>query len=345
MGIVLIQIIIILLLILLNGFFALSEIAFIRAKKSHLKRQANKGNKKAEKALSLSREPSEMLSAIQIGITAVGVLSGAFGGVTIAKHIEGAFVNLPYISSYSESISILIVVTIITYLSLVVGELAPKQIALAYPEKAAMKVSSLIKLIIKITKPLIVVLSFSSTYLVKLLNIKSPKKDNVTEEDVKLLIAEGMESGAFEKSEQNMVENVFRLGNRSIEEFMTPQEDVIYFSTNESIDNIKKKISGSDKTTFLVYEKEKGNVIGAVEANDILVYFIDNGIDKIDLKEIIQPVISLDSDVPSLVAIERLRKIYINIAVIKKKDTDKIIGIISLHDILEAVAGEFQFNR
>lgn len=339
------EIIIILVLIVLNGFFALSEIALISAKKSRLRQSAKKGDKKAQDALSLARKPSEMLSAIQIGITSIGIIAGVFGGATIAERIGVALKKYPIFSLYSETIGVVIVIIIITYLSLIIGELVPKQIALAYPEKLSKRIAGPIKLIIKIAQPLVRLLSYSSAKVLKIFCIKPVSGSAVTEEDVKLLIDEGIELGAFERSEQRMVENIFHIGNRPIKDFMTPENEIIWLSIDDSVAEIKKKIANSDKTTFLVYKNNKDNILGAVETNDILVSFIDNGWDNFNLGKIIQPIISLQSYLPSLVVIERLKNLSINIALIKDKDSKDVLGLISFHDILEAIVGEFKISQ
>jgi putative hemolysin len=342
---ILFEIIIILILIVLNGFFALSEIALISAKKSRLKQRANQGNKKAQDALSLARKPSEMLSTIQIGITSIGIIAGVFGGATIAERIEEALKVYPLFSSYSEPISLFIVIVPITYLSLIIGELVPKQIALASPEKISLRVARPIRFFMKIASPFVGLLSYSSDKVLKLLRVKPAPEDVITEEEVKLLIAEGTESGAFEKSEQKMIENIFHIGNRPIKDFMTARKDIVWLSVDDPVAEIKRKIFGSDKVTFLVYKNKLDNIIGAVETNDILVHFIDNGWNNLDLKRIVQPVVSLSSDLPSLVAIERLKNLSINIALIKGKDLEEIIGLISFHNILEAIVGEFKIDQ
>jgi putative hemolysin len=342
---ILFEIIIILILIVLNGFFALSEIALISAKKSRLKQRANQGNKKAQDALSLARKPSEMLSTIQIGITSIGIIAGVFGGATIAERIEEALKVYPLFSSYSEPISVFIVIVPITYLSLIIGELVPKQIALASPEKISLRVARPIRFFMKIARPFVGLLSYSSDKMLKLLRVKPAHEDVITEEEVKLLIAEGTESGAFEKSEQKMIENIFHIGNRPIKDFMTARKDIVWLSVDDPVAEIKRKISGSGKVTFLVYKNKLDNIIGAVETNDILVHFIDNGWNNLDLKRIVQPVASLSSDLPSLVAIERLKNLSINIALIKGKDLEEIIGLISFHNILEAIVGEFKMDQ
>lgn len=310
-------------------------------KKRRLKHLAKQGRKDAQDALFLARKSSEMLSTIQIAITTVGILAGAFGGATVAEHLDNWLSGFPLINDYSGVISVGLVVIAITYISLIIGELVPKQIALSNPEKISLRVAGPIKMIMKIANPLVKILSVSTAALLKLLRIKSAPEYIVTEEEIKLLIAEGTESGAFEKSEQRMVENVFHLGNRPIKDFMTPNKEIIWLDVNDSLSRIREKIIGSDRSVFPVCDGHIDNNIGALETKDILTHLFKNeGVD-IDLKKLVQPVIHIHADIPSLVAIERLKRSSISIALITEKDTNKTVGIISFHDILEAIVGEF----
>lgn len=336
------EIFLIIVVIILNGYFSLSEIALLSAKKSKLRHWSKQGNKKAHGALTLVRQPSEMLSTIQIGITTIGIFAGAFGGATVAEEIENWLVTFPIISAYAQATSVALVVIVITYLSLIIGELVPKQIALSNPEKLALRVAGPIKILMKVASPLVNVLSISTTFVLRLLHIKPAVEQVITEEEIKLLIAEGTESGVFEKSEQKMVESIFYMGNRPIKYFMTPRLEVVWLDVNDSFSTVKDKIVGSDRSVFPVSDGTLDNNIGVIEIKDITTHLFDNGISSINLRALIQPVMKIDSEVPSLVAIERLKRSAIRIALITDRVSNKIVGIISFHDILEAIVGEFK---
>lgn len=336
------EVTIIIALIVLNGYFSMSEIALLSVKKSRLRYLSKQGNKKAKNVLFLTRNSSEMLSTIQIGITTIGILAGAFGGATLAEYLEEYLNQFSSISAYSGTISVAIVVIIITYFSLIIGELVPKQIALSNPEKRSLKVAGTIKMILKISSPLVKLLSSSTSVLLKLLRTKPASEQTVSEEEIKLLIAEGTESGVFERAEQKMVERIFHLGNRPIKDFMTSREKVVWLDINDPTEEIRRKITTSDKSVFPICDGSLNKNIGAIETKDVLNHLFDKGFDNMDLKSIIQPVIQIDADVPSLVAIERLKKSEISIVLITEKSSNNIIGIISFHDILEEIVGEFQ---
>ncbi|MFA5995554.1 MAG: hemolysin family protein [Patescibacteria group bacterium] len=342
---IIIEIIVIIGLIVLNGYFALSEIALLSVKKSRLKYLVKQGNKKAQKALFLIHQSPEMLSTIQIAITAIGIFAGAFGGATVAEHFENWLSKYQLVVAYSEPISVAVVVIVITYFSLIIGELVPKQMALSNSEKFSLQVAGTIIMLMKITAPLVRLLSASTTGLLKLLRVKPAHEHVITEEEIKLLIAEGVESGTFEKTELKMVENIFHLGNRPIKDFITPNKEIVWVDINDSISVIKNKISASDTTIFPVCAGNIYHSVGAIETNDILNHLLTNGSDKINLKSLIQPIIDISADMPSLAAIDRLKKSLIKIAIVTDKTTNKILGIISFHDILEAIAGEFQIKQ
>ncbi|OGH88144.1 MAG: hypothetical protein A3J93_00165 [Candidatus Magasanikbacteria bacterium RIFOXYC2_FULL_42_28] len=339
---ILIELILIIALIILNGYFSLSEIALLSVKKSRLRHLAKQGNRQAQNALSLTRKSPEMLSAIQIGITIIGIFAGAFGGATVAEHLEIYFAQFNFFTGYSESLSVILVVIVITYLSLIIGELVPKQIALSNPEKLALKVAGPIKTIMKIAAPFVKILTYSTALLLKLLRVKPVSEQFVTEEEIKLLIAEGAENGVFERSEQKMVESIFYLGNRPIKDFMTNSGEVVWLDIGDPIAIVRKKITSSDRSVFPVCAGEIDKNLGAVEAKDILTHLFDGGLENINLKSLVQPVMRIDADVPSLVAIERLKGSSISIALITEKISNKVVGIISFHDILEAIVGEFK---
>ncbi len=340
---IIIEIVLIVALIVLNGYFSLSEIALLSVKKSRLKHLSKQGNVKAQKALFLTRKSPEMLSTVQIGITMIGIFAGAFGGATVAEHMEQWLQTFTTLAVYAEPISVAVVVIIITFLSLVIGELVPKQIALSNPEKISLRVAGPITLIMRFATPAVALLSRSTAFFLKLLRIKSATEQIVSEEEIKLLIAEGAESGVFERAEQKMVESIFHLGNRPISDFMTPDEEVVWLDINDSVETIRNKITGSDRSVFPVCEGSLDKNLGAIETKDVLSHLFKNEKGGIDLQALVQPVMHINADVPSLVAIERLKRSSVSIVLITdNKGTGDVLGIISFHDILEAIVGEFK---
>jgi putative hemolysin len=222
------EIILILILIVANGIFSGSEIAVISARKVRLEQVANRGNRNARVALKLANAPNNFLSTVQIGITLIGILSGAVAGATIAERLELVLEGNTILKPYSEGISVVVVVGLIAYLSLVIGELVPKRIALNNPEQIACLVAKPMRFLSRLAAPLIHLLSISTDLLLNLLGIQDSEEPFVTEEEIKVLIRQGAESGMFEESEQEMVERVFRLGDRSVKSLMTPRTKIVW---------------------------------------------------------------------------------------------------------------------
>src|SRR5689334_10590740 len=210
------EIVILILLILTNGFFSLAEMAIVSARKVRLQQRADDGNKGAETALLLARNPTRFLSTVQTGITLIGILSGAFGGATIAEWLAAYFARSPALQPYSEAIGVGIVVTLVTYFSLVIGELVPKRLALNNAEAIATSVAPLMDFVARAARPVVSLLSSSTEMLVRLLRIKPTSEPAITEEEVKILIEQGRQTGIFEDVEQEIVERVFSLSDRTV---------------------------------------------------------------------------------------------------------------------------------
>ncbi len=329
-------------LIVLNGFFSLSENALLSARQSPLLHFAKQGSRRAKAALGLTSKSPEMLSAIQIGITSIGIFAGAVGGTTLAEYIGAYIRRFPFLSAYSEPLSIVVVVIFITYFSLIIGELVPKQIALSNPERLAILVARPIQAIMQVAHPLVKILSTSTAAVLRLLRVKPSNNPVITEEEIKLLIAEGTETGVFEKSEQKMVGSIFHMGNRPIKDFMTLRGHVIWIDINDPLDTIKKKIAGSDRSVFPVCDRDLDHPLGAVEVKDILIRLFNPDAPELTLNNLVQPVLQIDANSSSLVAIERLKRSPISIALVTEKSSQKTVGIISFHDILEEIVGEFK---
>lgn len=319
----------------------MSEMALLRVKKSRLKLLAKEGNKSAKNTLSLIKNPPEMLSTIQVGITLVGIFTGVFSGATISQTISSQIAKIEILKPYSMAISILFVVLVITYFIVVLGELLPKQIGLSDPEKISMKATKPIKIFMKINKPLVRFLSKSTRFFMKLFGISPAKEEYITEDEVKLLIAEGTKKGNFEKGEKRIIERVLFLGNLSIKRFITPKEKLVWLDINDSLKLIQKKITQSDKSVFPVFDGGLENIVGAVEVKDILAWTFQNP-KHFDLKSLLQPLASVPARTPALLVIEKLRKSNISIMLITGKNKHEIIGIVSFHDILEALVGSFK---
>lgn len=228
------EILLLFLLILANGIFSMSEMAIISSRKVRLQNMANQGNKKARVALELAEAPNRFLSTVQVGITLIGILAGAFGGATISEKLAENLNQIPLLAPYSQGLSFGIVVMVITYLSLIVGELVPKRLALNNPEVIAATVATPMRAIAKVASPVVHLLSASTDLVLRIIGIGPSTEPQVTEEEIKVLIEQGTEAGMFEEAEQNMVERVFRLGDRPVSALMTPRPDIVWLDLEDT---------------------------------------------------------------------------------------------------------------
>src|SRR5574341_2074164 len=264
------EILILILLILTNGLFSLAEMAVISARKARLQQRAEEGSQGAKTALALAVQPTRFLSTVQVGITLIGILSGALGGATIAERLAAFLARYPALEPYSEAIGVGIVVTVITYFSLVLGELVPKRLALSNAERIAALVAPLMQFVSRATKPIVSLLSSSTDITLRLLGIKPAGEPTVTEEEVKILIEQGRESGGFEDVEQEIVERVFRLSDRTVSSLMTHRSEMVWLDVEDPLEvNIKKMIA-SGHSNFVVCKGNVDQVIGVLRAKDLL---------------------------------------------------------------------------
>jgi putative hemolysin len=335
---VLLDIGIILVLMLINGFFALSELAIISARRERLEPMAEAGNDGAKLALTMSDDPTALLSTVQVGITLVGILAGAFGGAALSSELAPFLVNIPLIGPYSETISFILVVTVITYLSVVIGELVPKRLALQNPERAAAFVAPPMAFISRLARPVVRLLALSTEGVLRLLGVEGRVTASpVTEEEIKLLVERGAQAGVFDAAESDMVDSIFRLGDRQLRSMMTPRTEVVWLDVNETAAEIRATVRDSNHTQFPVCEDELDYVLGIVRSKDLLSYQWEN--DQIDLHLVLQPALVLPETMLALRALERFKQEGAHMAILVD-EFGGVEGVITLIDILEAIVGD-----
>lgn len=332
-----VEVLIILLLIIVNGIFAMSEIAIISGRKARLQQLANEGSASAKTALDLANSPGDFLSTIQIGITLVGVLAGAFGGVTIAEKLAPSISVIPALAPYSEAIALGSVVIVITFLTIIIGELAPKRIALNNAEKIAITVAAPMRLISLLVMPVVRLLSISTEAVLWVLRIKPSTEPTVTEEEIKILVDQGTKAGVFEEAESDMVESVFRLGERRISAMMVPRTDVTALFTDDSVEEIRQKIVDSGHSSFPVCEGSLDDVKGVVYAKDLLNLYMENK--PFDLKFSMKEPLFVYESMPALKALELFKKSGKHIALIID-EYGGLQGLVTINDIMESVVGD-----
>lgn len=331
------EIFIILLLILLNGVFSMSEIALISSRKSRLESSAKKGNSSAKTALDLANSPNKFLSTVQIGITLIGILTGIYSGKAITEDVKNFLLRIDFLSAYADSLAVAIIVVLVTFFTLILGELVPKRIGLTYPESIAKMVALPMKFISVVTAPFIWLLTISTEFLLKIFKIKPNQDGKITEEEIKAIIKEGTEGGEVQEIEQDIVERVFHIGDRKINSLMTHRKSVNYLSLEDSKEEIKDKILEELHSVYPVCEENNlDTVIGVVFLKDIFMSF-EKGI--FDLRSITKEPVYFIEHTSAYRALEVFKTTKVHYALV----TDEygvIQGIITLNDILEALVGD-----
>ncbi len=330
------ELLIIFLLILLNGVFSMSEIALISSRKSRLETAAKKGSKTAKTALDLANSPNKFLSAVQIGITLIGILTGIYSGNKITEDVELFISGFEAIKPYAHSVAVGIVVVVLTFFSLVLGELLPKRIGLNHPESIAKAMAMPMKIISIITAPFIWLLTTSTEFLLDILQIKPTADGKVTEEEIKAIIKEGTEVGEVQEIEQDIVERVFHIGDRKVNSLMTHRSSMVYLSVDDTLEEIKFKVLDELHSVYPVCEENLDEVVGVVFLKDLFANF-EKG--NFNLRSIAKEPSYFIEHTSAYKALENFKKTKVHYAFI----TDEygvFQGIITLNDILEALVGD-----
>ncbi len=331
------KIVLILILIIVNGFFSMMEMAVVSVRKARLQYEIGKGNRKAQTAFDLSENPNTFFSTIQIGITLIGVITGAIGSVAFSGPLENALKKVSFLAPAAATLAVLIVSVCVTYFSLVIGELIPKRIAIAYPEKIAIRVSGFMTFLANLSKPLVAFLSFSTDIGLKILGVRENTEPPVSEDEVKVMIEQGKLSGVFEETEQDIVESVFRMSDRSVHAMMTPRTEVTWIDIAEPAAEIMAEIRESNEIYFPVVRDHPDNVLGILSAKKLLDRYILG--QEPNLEELIDPALFLPESTPALAAVETLRQSGKQAAVILD-EYGGFSGLVTLADILEELVGE-----
>ncbi len=331
------EILILFFLIILNGIFALSEISIVSAKKSKLSGAIKRGDSGAKVALKLAENPSRFLSTVQIGITLIGILTGVYSGEKITNDFEAWLIQFEAIKPYAHTLAITLVVVAITFFSLVLGELVPKRIGMSMPETIASIMSKPMLLLSRITAPFIWLLSGSTDFLVKLLGFSKSNENQVTEEEIKAIINEGTEVGAIDEIEQDIVENVFHMGDRRIRSLMTPRIDVVWLNLTESADDTKRKIKESVHTIFPVCDGDIDKLAGVVFVKDLLASSFDR--EEINLKKHLKNPLFIPENIKAFKVLEKFKDTKMHFAVVLN-EFGGVSGIATMNDLLETLVND-----
>jgi putative hemolysin len=334
------EILILLFLLLLNGIFVMSEMAVVSARKARLQQQSNEGNKHAGRALGLAQNPAIFLSTVQIGITLVSVLLGAIAGSTFSDPLAQLFESWPTLSAYAHPLAFGLVVVVITMLTLLVGELVPKRLALHQPESIAAAISGPMVFISKVFSPLVWLLGKSSEFLLRLLGVKPTNEPPVTEEEIQLLINQGKEAGVIEESEQDMVEGVFSLSDSRIYSLMTPRTEITWLDIKDSPDKIRDKIVESPYSRFPVGQDSLDVVLGIIKARDLLAPPSLSS-EGFRLKDKLRPAFYVPETMYASRALEVFKEKSAEIMLVID-EFGSLQGLLTLNDIIEEIVGDIE---
>lgn len=331
------EILIIFLLLAINGLFAMAEIAFVSSRKSSLHEMAKRGVKGAIIAIEQLREPEKFLSTVQVGISLVGVFAGAYGGIEFASKLSPFFEQFSFLKEYAFEIAFTVIVAMITYLSLVVGELLPKTIALNNPERITVFLAPLMKVLAVIASPIIFFLSLSTKALMTLLRVKPNSTPPVSEQELKSLIEQGRQYGILEKKESEIMHSVFKLTDRSARQVMTPRHNIVWIDLSQDNTEIAAILLDNGFTKYPVCEGSLDKLIGILNVRDYLNKHLSGA--AIDLKNMLVHPVYVPENAAALTILEKFKetKTYIAVIVDEYGSTE---GLVTLHDLVETILGE-----
>lgn len=331
------EILLIVFLALVNGMLAMSEIALVSARKVRLRQRAEAGDRGARAALELAESPGRFLSTVQIGITLIGILAGAFGGATLAEELAARIARLPRLAPYSDAIGIGVVVVAITYLSVVLGELVPKHLALNAPERIAARLARPLRLLAKASAPVVFLLDGSTRFVLRLLASRPSEGAPVTEEELNHLLKLGTRAGVFEEGEREIVVRVLRLGERRIGELATPRRSMVALDVVAPPEVSWSKIAASEHLHFPVFEGVPDKVLGLISVKDLCARVLAG--ETPDLRSLLREPVYLPEGMSALRALDRLRETGSDLALVLD-EYGGIEGLVTLHDVLRAIVGE-----
>ncbi len=323
-------------LILLNGFFAMSEMAIVSARRTWLKQMADDGHRGAQRALALAEDPSSFLSIVQTGVTLNSVLAGVFSGATLADPLAEHLNRVAWIAPNGQALALALTVAVVTYFNLLIGELLPKRIGISYAEAIAVRVGAPMRGFAIMAAPVVWTLRQSTELLLKLMRLSTPRAAPVTEEEIKGMIAEGTEEGVLKPAEKDMLEGVMRLSDRTVRTIMTPRIDMVWLGAEDSADENRTTIRASGYSRFPVAIGDLEQILGIVHAKDILNACFDGH--PLAIKTVMRPALIVPDTTTVLRLLDQFKQTGQHIAVVVE-EYGSVEGLVSLTDILQAITG------
>jgi putative hemolysin len=325
-------------LVLLNGFFALAEMSVVSSRRIRLQQMAEMGNEGAVRALALAENPGKFLSSVQVGITLIGIASGAFGGATLGARLGTALDEVPWIAPYGERIAFPLVVFFITALSVIIGELVPKRVALAEPERIAAKVARPLEIVGLIGRPFVWIFEHSTALILRMMGVREREGMNVTEEEVKFAIAEGTEAGVIDEVEEEMIHGVLGLADRSVASIMTPRPDVYWIDLDDDPDAIARDIAECPYSRIVVArDGDMSHPLGVVQKKDLVQDLIDGK--GVQIESLLREPTHVPESMPALRLLQIFRTVPLHVAFVIDEYGD-FLGLVTLTDVMSAIAGE-----
>lgn len=332
---------IILLLIFVNGFFAMAEIAIISSRKNRLKFLAGQGNRKAQIAYHLAEKPNKFLSTVQVGITFIGIMTGAMSDKSIVLFFASFLKPIPFIGAYHEQVGFALSIVVITYISIVLGELVPKAIAIGNPEKIASSVAPFMKLFSEWSSPIVKFLTISTETVVQILGIKHIASPAVTEEEIRVMIREGRDVGIFNKTEIRLVEQALLLDDLLVKNVMTPRSKIRFFDIEDFTKNPRSYLLRYPHSRIIFTKNGTDKIIGATHVKDILQHYVGEKSEHIDIEKMLSKPYFIPEDMRALRLLEMFRHSPTHIALVTN-DLGHVVGLITINDIFVALVGEIR---
>lgn len=331
------DIVLVLVLVLLNGVFAMSEIAIVSSRRARLLQMADAGSGGARHALVLSSEPTRFLSSVQVGITSIGILNGAIGDGAIAASIRQQLERIPSIAAHAEGIALAVMVIVLTYVSLILGELVPKRLALTHPEAIASVIARPMDVLATIGRPIVQLLSVSTDSILRLFGVRGAKQPAVTVEEIKVLLEQGAEEGNVEPSEREMVTNVLNLDDRHIGAVLTPRSEILSLDIRATFDENREKLRQDPYTVLPVCDGGLDNVLGFVRSNRVFEQLLERG--SLDLPAILEPPLYVPETMTLMKLLEQFKRTHLPVALVVDEFGD-VEGLVSLSDVTASIVGD-----
>lgn len=331
------DILIVVALIVLNGVFAMSEIAIVSSRQTRLQQMAAEGKKGATHALALSSQPTRFLSSVQVGITAIGILNGAIGQGAIAERIRVKLEQVPALAAHADTIALGIMVVALTYVSLIVGELVPKRLALTHPEAVATIIARPMEVLARIARPIVALLSVSTDSILRVLRVRQVKQPGITVDEIRVMLEQGTEEGVFESTERDLVSNVLNLDERHVGAVLTPRSDVVYLEIRDSRESIRATLRDQSHAVLPLCDGGLDKVIGFVRSTRVLEQMLDAQV--LDLAKLAEPALFVPETMTVMKLLEQFKRTHLPIALVVDEFGD-VEGLVSFTDVISSIVGD-----